>query len=203
MTELATPRLLLRHWLPGDSAAFARMNADREVMRHFPGPLDAGDSDALLRRIAGDLDERGWGLWALEERANGRLLGFTGLAPVSFDAPFAPAIEIGWRMVRSHWRRGLATEAARAALAFAFDELTVTGVVSFTTVGNERSRAVMRRLGMTHDPADDFEHPLIPEGHLLRPHVLYRLKREAHGSAGVDDATPRELSRPRHSPRGA
>ena len=162
------------------------MNADREVMRHFPAPLDADDSDALLRRIAADLDRRGWGLWALEERASGRLLGFNGLAPVTFMAPFTPAIEVGWRMVRSHWGRGLATEAARAALAFAFDELSVTEVVSFTTVGNERSRALMRRLGMTHDRADDFEHPLIPAGHPLRPHVLYRLTREAHAARAAD-----------------
>ena len=155
-------------------------------MRHFPAPLDADDSDALLRRIAADLDRRGWGLWALEERASGRLLGFNGLAPVTFMAPFTPAIEVGWRMVRSHWGRGLATEAARAALAFAFDELSVTEVVSFTTVGNERSRAVMRRLGMTHDRADDLAHPLIPAGHPLRPHVLYRLTREAHAARAAD-----------------
>ena len=190
MTELATPRLLLRHWRAGDAGAFARMNADCEVMRHFPGPLDPEDSDALLRRIAGDLEKRGWGLWALEERASGRLLGFNGLAPVTFDVPFAPGIEIGWRMVRSHWGRGLATEAARAALAFAFDDLRATEVVSFTTVGNERSRAVMRRLGMTRDPGDDFEHPLIPAGHPLRPHVLYRLTRDAHAAVAVDRPSP-------------
>ena len=190
MTELVTPRLLLRQWRPGDLDSFARMNADPEVMRHFPGPLDPEDSEALLRRIGADLDRRGWGLWALEERAGGLLLGFNGLAPVAFDAPFAPAIEIGWRMVRSHWGRGLATEAARAVLAFAFDELSVTEVVSFTTVGNERSRAVMRRLGMTRDPDDDFEHPLIPAGHPLRPHVLYRRRREAHAAGAVDRPSP-------------
>jgi RimJ/RimL family protein N-acetyltransferase len=177
MTGLVTQRLLLRHWRDSDGPEFARLNADPEVMRHFPGPLHPDDSDALLRRIAGELDERGWGLWALEERAGGPVLGFTGLAPVFFEAPFTPAVEIGWRLRRSHWGRGLASEAARAALAFAFGELALDEVVAFTTVGNERSRAVMRRLGMTRDAADDFEHPRLPEGDPLRPHVLYRVRR--------------------------
>jgi RimJ/RimL family protein N-acetyltransferase len=177
MTELATKRLLLRHWRDADRADFARLNADPEVMRHFPAPLEAHQSDALLRRIASDLEERGWGLWALEERDSGALVGFTGLAPVAFVAPFTPAVEIGWRLVRSHWGRGLAGEAARAALTFAFEELFLDEVVAFTSAGNQRSRAVMRRLGMTHDPADDFEHPLLAPGHRLRPHVLYRLRR--------------------------
>ena len=179
MTELATNRLVLRHWRKEDREPFARMNADPEVMRHFIAPLDGEASDALLARVAADLDARGWGMWAMEERASGTLLGFTGLSPVPFEAPFTPAVEIGWRMVRSHWGRGLATEAARAALAYGFGELGLTEIVAFTFAGNERSRAVMRRLGMTHDAADDFEHPLIREGHPLRPHVLYRLSRTA------------------------
>ena len=181
MTELTTERLLLRHWRASDSEAFAAMNADPDVMRHFPGTLQAEASDALLHRISSELDERGWGLWALEERASGRVLGFTGLSPVPFAAPFAPAVEIGWRLVRSHWGRGLASEAARASLKYGFGALSLHEIVAFTFVGNERSRAVMRRLGMTHDPADDFEHPLIAEGHPLRPHVLYRLSRPAGG----------------------
>ncbi len=177
MAGLTTQRLLLRHWRQSDRDGFAAMNADAEVMRHFHGTLEAGDSDALLQRISGELDQRGWGLWALEERASGRLLGFTGLSPVPFPAPFTPAVEIGWRLVRSHWGRGLASEAARASLSYGFDELSLPEIVAFTFVGNERSRAVMDRIGMTHDPADDFEHPLITEGHPLRPHVLYRLRR--------------------------
>ena len=174
MAELETERLRLRHWRDEDREAFAALNADPQVMRHFPAPLERAHSDALLRRIAADLDERGWGLWALEERASGAMLGFTGLAPVAFAAPFTPAVEIGWRLVRSHWGRGLAGEAARAALAFAFTELSLDEVVAFTSAGNRRSRALMRRLGMTHDRADDFEHPLLPAGHPLRAHVLYR-----------------------------
>ncbi|CAA9487196.1 MAG: Acetyltransferase, GNAT family [uncultured Solirubrobacteraceae bacterium] len=181
MTELGTERLVLRHWRAADAEPFAAMNADREVMRHFPGPLERQDSDALLRRIASELDERDWGLWALEERGSGLLLGFTGLSPVPFPAPFAPGVEIGWRLVRSHWGRGLASEAARASLAHGFGELALAEIVSFTFAGNERSRAVMRRIGMTRDPAGDFEHPLIPEGHRLRPHVLYRLRRPGGG----------------------
>ncbi len=177
MAEFTTERLRLRHWRDADRAGFAAINADPEVMRHFLAPLEREDSDALLRRIAGELDERGWGLWALEERASGRLLGFTGLAPVPFQAPFTPAVEIGWRLVRSHWGHGLASEAARASLTYGFEELALAEVVAFTFAGNARSRAVMRRIGMTHDPADDFEHPLIPEGHPLRPHVLYRVRR--------------------------
>ena len=177
MTELATERLKLRHWRPDDSGPFARMNADPDVMRHFLGPLDREDSDALLCRIAGELDARGWGLWALEERSTGQMLGFTGLSPVPFPAAFTPAVEIGWRLVHSHWGQGLATEAAGAALTFGFGELSLDEIVAFTAVGNERSRAVMRRLEMTHDPADDFAHPRIAEGHPLRPHVLYRARR--------------------------
>ncbi len=177
MAELTTDRLLLRHWRDSDREAFAAMNADPEVMRHFVATLDAEDSDALLHRISRELEERGWGLWALEERASGHLLGFTGLSPVPFAAPFTPAVEIGWRLVRSHWGRGLASEAARASLAYGFGDLSLPEIVAFTFVGNERSTAVMRRIGMTHDPADDFEHPLIPEGNPLRPHVLYRLSR--------------------------
>ena len=117
----------------------------------------------------------GWGLWALEERATGRFLGFTGLARPRFEAPFMPAVEIGWRLARDAWGQGFASEAARAAASFAFDEIALDELVSMTVVANERSRAVMRRLGMTHDPADDFDHPLVAEAHLKR-HVLYRLR---------------------------
>ena len=191
MTELATARLLLRRWRETDRADFARLNADPDVMRHFPAPLEPRESDALLRRIAADLDERGWGLWALEERAGGALLGFTGLSPVPFKAPFTPAVEIGWRLVRSHWGQGLATEAARAALAFAFGELALEEVVAFSAVGNQRSRAVMRRLGMAHDPDSDFEHPALPAGHPLRRHVLYRIRRPpAAGAPRAADPPP-------------
>jgi len=172
--ELETERLLLRRWRPSDRAPFAHLNADAETMRWFPGPLSRPESDALADAIEADLDERGWGLWALEERATGRFLGFTGLNPATFDAHFTPAVEIGWRLARDAWGRGFASEAGLAAVAWAFDGLALNELVSFTAVGNTRSRAVMRRLGMQHDPVDDFDHPGLEDGHPLRRHVLYR-----------------------------
>ena len=174
MAELSTARLSLRHWRPGDRAPFAALNADPEVMRWFPAPLTRAASDTLADRIEADMTRQGWGLWALEERASGAFIGFTGLARPSFDAPFMPTVEIGWRLARSAWGSGFATEAAGAVVAFAFDELGLDEIVSFTVEHNERSRAVMRRLGMRHDCADDFDHPAVRAEHLRR-HVLYRL----------------------------
>lgn len=142
-------------------------------MRYFPRPLTRQASDRLAERSDADLERQGWGLWALEQRANGRFLGFTGLARPTFEASFTPAVEIGWRLSRSAWGSGFATEAARAAAAFAFKELGLDELVSYTAASNARSRAVMRRLGMRQYPAD-FDHPHVPEGDLRR-HVLYRL----------------------------
>jgi len=173
--RLPTDRLLLRRWRPSDRAPFAALNADPEVMRWFPVTLSRDASDALADRIETAFERDGWGLWALEERASGRFLGFTGLARPGFEAHFTPAVEIGWRLARDAWGRGYATEAARAAAAFAFGEAGLDALVSFTAQGNERSRAVMRRLGMRHDPAEDFDHPGLPPRHPLRRHVLYRL----------------------------
>lgn len=172
---IRTDRLLLRAWSDADRGDWAAMNADPAVMEHFPAPLTRDEADAAFDRIGGALDERGWGLWAVEHE--GRFLGFTGLTPVGFEAAFTPAVEIGWRLRRDAWGRGFATEAARAALRYAWDELALDGVVSMTAVGNIRSRAVMERLGMTRDPADDFDHPRVPEGSPVRRHVLYRLAR--------------------------
>lgn len=174
--RLRTDRLLLRPWRDTDLAPFAALNADPEVMRHFPAPLTRTESDSLAHRLADGIDTRGWGLWALETVPDGEFIGFTGLSPVGFDAHFTPAVEIGWRLARTAWGRGHATEAARAALAFASDELGLEEVVSFTATGNARSRAVMARLGMTRTPHDDFTHPSLPPGHPLRSHVLYRLR---------------------------
>ena len=159
----------------GHRAPFAALNADPEVMRHFPAPLSRDESDLLIERIEAHLESEGWGLWALELRATGRFTGFTGLARPSFDAHFTPAVEIGWRLAREAWGCGYATEAARAAAALGFEDLGLEELVSFTAVGNARSRAVMRRLGTTHDPAEDFDHPRVPEGDPARRHVLYRL----------------------------
>jgi ribosomal-protein-alanine N-acetyltransferase len=175
--ELLTERLRLRRWRPSDRDPFAALNADPEVMEHFPAPLPRAESDALIDAIEAGFEARGFGLWAVEARASGALLGFTGLSVPSFDAPFTPAVEIGWRLAREAWGRGYATEAARAAAALGFDALGLAEIVSFTAVANARSRAVMERLGMTRDPADDFDHPRVAAGDPLRRHVLYRLRR--------------------------
>lgn len=177
---IRTERLLLRTWQEDDREAWAAMNADPEVMEHFPAPLTRAEADASFDRLGGALAERGWGLWAVEH--DGRFLGFTGLSPVGFEAAFAPAVEVGWRLRRDAWGQGFATEAARAALGYAWDELHLDAVVSLTAVGNTRSRAVMERLGMARDPAEDFDHPRVPEGSPVRRHVLYRLSAPRAGS---------------------
>ncbi len=150
------------------------MNADPEVMEHFPAVLDRGQSDALVERIEAGFEARGFGLWALELRESGEFAGFAGLAVPEFDAHFTPTVEVGWRLSRSAWGNGYATEAGRAALEYGFGQAGLTEIVSFTTAANLRSRAVMERLGMRRDPSDDFDHPDLPPGHPQRPHVLYR-----------------------------
>jgi RimJ/RimL family protein N-acetyltransferase len=176
--RLTTERLLLRRWEPSDFAPFADLNNDPEVMRHLHEPMTAVESDAFVDRIEEHFDADGFGLWALEVRATGAFVGFTGLARQTFEAPFNPSVEVGWRLARGAWGHGYATEAARAALAFAFEVLELDEVVSITTAVNLRSQAVMRRLGMTRDPADDFEQQHMPVDHALRPAVLHRLSRQ-------------------------
>ncbi|MBH9579384.1 GNAT family N-acetyltransferase [Inhella proteolytica] len=174
--SLQTPRLLLRPWRDDDLAPYAALNADPEVMRHFPALLSREESDAQAARIRAKLDAQGWGLWAVEVKGGPAFIGFVGLAVPGFEAPFMPATEIGWRLARSAWGQGYASEAARAALGFGFTELGLEAIVSFTAVGNQRSRAVMERIGM-QNTGQDFEHPRVPEGSPLRRHVLYRLAR--------------------------
>ena len=190
---LRTDRLVLRDWRESDRAPFAALNADPAVMEHFPSTLDRGRCDAFIDRQSALLDQRSWGIWALE--ADGEFLGFTGLAVPSFDAPFMPAVEIGWRLARPAWGHGYATEAARAVVALAFTSqpagLGLAELVSFTATTNQRSRRVMERLGMTHDQAGDFDHPAVPEGHAVRRHVLYRL----HAGAVTSDTGARSAER--------
>jgi RimJ/RimL family protein N-acetyltransferase len=181
VAELRTERLVLRRWRKADFEPFAVLNADPEVMRYFPSSLPREESDALAEREQSRIVERGWGLWAVELIQSKAFIGFIGLAEPRFEAHFTPAVEVGWRLARQHWGSGYAPEGARAAIAFGFDHLGLEEVVSFTTVGNVRSRRVMERLGMTRDPADDFEHPLLPRDHPLRPFVLYRVRREEFG----------------------
>jgi len=172
---LTTPRLTLRRWRAADCEPFAAINADPEVMEHFPATLTAAQSDELIERIERGFERNGFGLWALEAQESGELLGFTGLSVPGFEAHFTPAVEVGWRLARSAWGQGYATEAGLAALEFGFAEAGLAEIVSFTTAANLRSRAVMERLGMTHDPGDDFDHPSLSPGHPQRPHVLYRI----------------------------
>lgn len=177
MTSLRTERLLLRPWRDADREPFAALNADPEVRRHFPSTLDRAESDAEADRHAERLVRRGWGLWAVEVAGGDAFIGFIGLAPAPPLVPFNPSVEIGWRLARSAWGHGYAPEGARAVVDHAFGVLGLDELVSFTAVGNTPSRRVMEKIGMTHDPADDFDHPNVPEGHPLRRHVLYRLRR--------------------------
>jgi RimJ/RimL family protein N-acetyltransferase len=178
VAELTTERLLLRGWRDGDRAPFAEMNGDPAVMEHFPSPLDRAASDDLVERMLGHWAEHGFGLWAVERRADQTFLGFTGLYRPLFEAHFTPAVEVGWRFARGAWGQGYATEAARASLEYGFEVVGLDEIVSFTAPANTRSRRVMERIGMQRDPADDFDHPRIPPGHRLRRHVLYRLSRD-------------------------
>ncbi len=171
-----TARLRLRRWRDADREPFARINADPEVMRHFPAPLSRAESDALVDRAEAHFAAHGFGLWAAELRATGQLAGYIGLVVPNFEAHFTPAVEIGWRLDSALWNQGLATEGAREVLRYAFEELRLPEVVSFTVPGNLASRRVMEKIGLALDPAGDFDHPRLPEGHPLRRHVLYRKK---------------------------
>lgn len=165
----------MRRWRDSDLEPFAALNADPEVMEHFPALMTREQSDTLVTRIEQGFDELGYGLWAIEVRESGEFIGFTGLALQTFEAHFTPAVEVGWRLTRTAWGHGYATEAARQALAYGFAEANLQEIVSMTATTNVRSQAVMSRLGMTRDPADDFDHTRIPKGHRLERHVLYRL----------------------------
>jgi RimJ/RimL family protein N-acetyltransferase len=178
VVSLRTDRLVLRPWRDDDREPFAAMNADPAVMQYFPATMDRAASDGFVDRIEARLAETGWGLWAVEVPGVAPFVGYVGVQPVSFEAQFTPAVEIGWRMARAHWNHGYATEGARAAVAHGFDELGLDEIVGFTVVANAPSRRVMDKLGMTHDPADDFDHPRLPDWDQRR-HVLYRLRRNS------------------------
>jgi RimJ/RimL family protein N-acetyltransferase len=143
----------------------------------MPHVLSRKESDALADRIEGHFRRHGFGLCAVELRSGGSFIGFIGLNLPSFDSHFAPCVEIGWRLAAEYWGQGLATEGARAIVHHGFETLGLNELVSFTVPANARSRRVMEKLGMAHDPSDDFDHPRLPEGHPLRRHVLYRLRR--------------------------
>jgi len=176
--ELETARLRLRQWHRSDHEPFAAMGMDARVMQYFPVPLTREASDALIERCQRLIEQRGWGLWAVETRGwmrNSRVfIGFVGLHIPVPELPPSPCVEVGWRLAYEHWGRGYATEAAAEALRFGFETLALPEIVSFTALGNRRSIAVMERLGMKRDAAS-FEHPSVPAGSVLREHCLYRL----------------------------
>lgn len=182
--ELRTDRLRLRRWLPTDRAPFAALNADPRVVEYLPGALSREESDALVAQIEAHFDQHGFGLWAVEICNVASFAGFVGLRVLRFQAHFTPCVEIGWRLDAEYWGHRYATEGARAVLAFGFEVLGLEEIVSFTVPGNASSRRVMERIGMTHNPADDFDHPLLPDGHPLRRHVLYRIVRWAAAQPG-------------------
>jgi RimJ/RimL family protein N-acetyltransferase len=172
---LSGDRVRLRRWRDEDREAFASMNADGRVMEFFRGRLSRVESDAMVDHINDHFGKHDFGLWAIEVPGVAPFVGFAGLAWARFSAHFTPCVEVGWRLAFEHWGRGYATEASRLALRYGFGALALSEIVSFTSATNHRSRAVMERLGMRRDPADDFDYPSFPEGHPLRRHVLYRL----------------------------
>ena len=166
-------RIVLRGWEQRDAEPFAAMNADPVVMEHFPAALTRGDSDAMMERLQCGLESRGWGAWCLD--IEGTCAGFVGITPVSFEAPFTPCVEVGWRLSAAYWGKGYASEAAWLAVGVGFGTVGLQEIVSFTSLANWRSRRVMERLGMRRNVREDFDHPRVPQGHPLQRHVLYRL----------------------------
>jgi RimJ/RimL family protein N-acetyltransferase len=181
--SITTDRLLLRLWRESDRKPFQALNADPRVMEFFPALLTPEETNAGITRVQNHFDRHGFGLYAAELRERETFIGYVGLFTPSFDAPFMPAVEIGWRLAFDFWGRGLATEGARAVIDHAFQTLGLRSLVSFTVPANVRSRRVMEKLGMVHDPSGDFEYPNIPVGHPLRRHVLYRLSAPAGSSS--------------------
>lgn len=173
--ELRTGRLLLRGWRDADHAPFAALNADPTVMEHFPSALSRAQSDEFVDRIMDRWRSGGPSLWAVEVPGAAPFIGYVGLLAPSFEAHFTPCVEVGWRMAAEHWGQGYAPEGAAAALDFGFETFGPDEIVSFTVEGNSRSRRVMEKLGLHHDPADDFDHPNLAAGHPMQRHVLYRI----------------------------
>ena len=178
--RIEAQRTILRAWRDDDLEPWAAMNADPRVMEFFPALYDRDAAYAMAERLRAALARDGYGWWVLEIKGGAAFAGAIALQAVPFAAAFTPALEIGWRLPYDQWGRGYATEAAGAALTFAFGELGRDEVVAMTAALNLRSQRVMRRLGMTRDARDDFDHPRIAAGSPLRPHVLYRIGRTAH-----------------------
>lgn len=172
---IETKRLILRHWKAEDFTPFATLNANKHVCEFFPKTLSKQESNALANKIIAHFDQHHFGLFAIERKDTNQFIGFTGVSIPDFDAPFMPAVEIGWRLAYQHWGQGYATEAAMAVRDYAFKTLGFNELVSFTVPANKASRKVMEKIGMTHDPKDDFYHPKLPKSYMLSQHVLYRI----------------------------
>lgn len=173
--QLETERLILRRWQDSDLEPFSAIVGDPEVRRYYPSTLTKDETKNLISRFESHFEEEGFGLFALELKSTGELIGYTGLNKPTFQAHFMPCVEIGWQLARHQWGKGYAPEAARKVLENGFVRLNLAEIVSFTTVRNTQSRRVMEKLGMQRNPSDDYEHPMLPAGHPLKPHVLYRL----------------------------
>lgn len=172
---METTRLLLRRWQPKDSAPFAQMNQDADVMRFFPSLPTPEQSQAMIERVERHFDEKGFGWWVVEHKESGDFMGFTGLITVPFESFFTPCVEIGWRFRKEYWKQGYAQEAALVCLRFGFEELKLDSIFSFTAVVNTPSEKVMQRIGMTK--VTEFGHPRIDKDHWLHQHVLYKKAR--------------------------
>lgn len=174
---IETARLILRPFREDDRDAFAAINGDARVSDWLGGPIDRAASEAVVDRINAHIAEHGFGFWAAELKAEARLIGMIGIRRMPADVPPAPAIEAGWRLSPETWGRGLAAEGARAALEWGFTHLPDDEIIAITAQSNIRSQAVMRRIGMVEQPARAFDHPLLPEDHPLRRHVLFAARR--------------------------
>lgn len=196
--ELETARLRLRQWTNDDKTALARLNANARVMEFFPHTLSRAESDALAERIMRALMHRGWGWWAVEVKNQHRFIGFVGISIPSADLPFNPCVEVGWRLDYPYWGNGYATEAARAAISFGFGTLNLEKIVSFTTLLNTRSQAVMKKLGMQRG-SETFIHPDVPEGSDLQEHCFYQLSQDSWLSQSHRDSLYVDISILPHS----
>jgi RimJ/RimL family protein N-acetyltransferase len=176
--SLRTPRLVLREWHDEDLNAFAALSADAQVMEYVWSLDTRAASDAMAADIRRHFACHGFGFWAVQLAESPSFIGFIGLAVVSHQVRFAPAVQVGWRLFPRHWGHGYATEGAAAALDAGFGALGLSEIVAYTVPANVRSQRVMRRLGMTHAARDDFDHPRVPAGHPLCRHVLYRITRD-------------------------
>lgn len=183
MTTFETNRLIMRPFEVSDFEPFAALNRDPMVMEHFLAPLTDDESQTFMNAINREHDARGYGLWALERKDTGAFIGFTGLHHHDGPTPPFPCVEVGWRLAVDAWGNGFATEAGLRALDHGFDAAGLEEIVSFTIPANTRSRAVMDRIGLTHDPTRDFDHPRVPIGHPQRRHVLYRITRDEWDTA--------------------